>query len=58
MKVMTGIKFCDTAANKGDVSDKPAKNNCWFPKILHHHPPLLNGVRNIIYSNKINSLST
>jgi len=37
MKVMTGIKFCDTAANKGDVSDKPAKNNCWFPKILHHH---------------------
>lgn len=56
-KVMTGIKFCVTAANRGDVSVKPARNSCWFPKILHHHPPLLNNVGNIIYSHKSISLS-
>jgi hypothetical protein len=35
-QVMAGIMFCDTPANRVEVSANPARKNCWFPIILHH----------------------
>jgi hypothetical protein len=34
--VKMGIRFWQTAVNKGDVNDNPARNSCCEPTILHH----------------------
>jgi hypothetical protein len=35
--VKMGIRFWETAVNKGDVNDNPARNSSCEPTILHHH---------------------